>query len=34
MRELGIRRIVTNGADFQRFGFLGVIDPSTEPRPA
>jgi toxin-antitoxin system PIN domain toxin len=27
MREHGIRRIVTNDADFHRFGFLDVIDP-------
>jgi uncharacterized protein len=27
MREHGIRRIVTNDADFHRFGFLEVIDP-------
>ena len=27
MREHGIRRIVTNDADFHRFGFVEVIDP-------
>jgi len=29
MREHGIRRIVTNDADFHRFGFLEVMDPFT-----
>ena len=29
MREHGIRRIVTNDADFHRFDFLEVIDPLT-----
>ena len=27
MREHGVSRIVTRGRDFQRFGFLGVVDP-------
>lgn len=31
MREHGLRRIVTNDADFHRFGFLEVIDPFAAP---
>ena len=34
MREHGIRRIVTNDADFHRFGFLEVIDPFSQELPA